>query len=275
MERGWNFVVCFAALGYSRSREGRQGTDEENQRPQSHPGVGGGCVLCLLGLRSGIDRCGGGVWARRHTARHPAAGPQLRKCVANRGPQSFITSQVNVASSVGAAGVSITPIALLIAVLERLGRPGGASYRHPFGAGGGAARRLCQEAVGGDCVHGRRRCIGVRHGVLGDCRANGDRQRRVGHWWPGDRQRSRWPVLLFLMVVSLGAIYRVVGDRPRTAWLGVITPGSDRRCVCVVAGVGWLAFYAANFASYSKTYGTLASIVVVLLWFYLASGSQC
>ena len=31
------------------------------------------------------------------------------------------------------------------------------------------------------------------------------------------------------------------------------------------------AFYAANFSSYSRTYGALASIVVVLLWIWLSS----
>jgi len=31
------------------------------------------------------------------------------------------------------------------------------------------------------------------------------------------------------------------------------------------------AAYTANFASYGKTYGALASIVVVLLWLWLSS----
>jgi len=45
----------------------------------------------------------------------------------------------------------------------------------------------------------------------------------------------------------------------------------------VVATIGWLvvsagfAFYASHFASYAKTYGALASIVVVLLWLWLTS----
>jgi membrane protein len=34
---------------------------------------------------------------------------------------------------------------------------------------------------------------------------------------------------------------------------------------------GLFAVYTANFASYSKTYGSLASIVVVLLWLYLSA----
>ena len=80
----------------------------------------------------------------------------------------------------------------------------------------------------------------------------------------------RWPILAAVMVVGVGLLYRVsVKDGPR-GWLGVVTPGS------VVAMVGWLllsalfAAYTANFSSYSKTYGALASIVVLLLWLWLS-----
>jgi membrane protein len=80
----------------------------------------------------------------------------------------------------------------------------------------------------------------------------------------------RWPILAAVMVVGLGLLYRFsVKDGPR-GWLGVVTPGA------VVAMVGWLivsalfAVYTANFSSYSKTYGALASIVVLLLWLWLS-----
>jgi membrane protein len=84
-------------------------------------------------------------------------------------------------------------------------------------------------------------------------------------------QILRWPILAAVMVLAIGLLYRYsMKERPR-AWLGVVTAGS------VVATVGWLivsalfAVYAANFASYSKTYGALASIVVLLLWLWLSS----
>jgi membrane protein len=80
----------------------------------------------------------------------------------------------------------------------------------------------------------------------------------------------RWPVLAVVMVVGIGLLYRFsMKDAPR-GWLGVVTPGA------VVAMVGWLvasalfAVYTANFSSYSKTYGALASIVVLLLWLWLS-----
>ena len=72
------------------------------------------------------------------------------------------------------------------------------------------------------------------------------------------------------MLVSIGLLYRLsVGHRGR--WFGVVSEGS------LIATAGWLvlsilfAFYTANFASYAKTYGSLATIVVLLLWLWLSA----
>ena len=71
------------------------------------------------------------------------------------------------------------------------------------------------------------------------------------------------------MLVGIGALYRLsVRDARRGRWV-LFTPGA------VVATLGWIvvsvgfSFYTANFAHYSKTYGALATIVVLLLWLYL------
>jgi membrane protein len=80
----------------------------------------------------------------------------------------------------------------------------------------------------------------------------------------------RWPVVAIVMVLSIGMLYRLsVGYRGR--WFGIISIGT------LVAAVGWLvlsilfAIYTANFASYAKTYGSLATIVVLLLWLWLSA----
>ena len=81
----------------------------------------------------------------------------------------------------------------------------------------------------------------------------------------------RWPILAVVMAVGIGLLYRFSTAEHPPAFLGILTAGT------VVATVGWLiasglfALYTANFASYSKTYGTLASIVVLLLWLWLSS----
>ena len=80
----------------------------------------------------------------------------------------------------------------------------------------------------------------------------------------------RWPVVAIVMVVSIGVLYRLaVGHVGR--WFGIVSEGT------LLAAGGWLvlsilfAFYTANFASYAKTYGSLATIVVLLLWLWLSS----
>ena len=81
----------------------------------------------------------------------------------------------------------------------------------------------------------------------------------------------RWPILAIVMAVGVGLLYRLAVPENAPGRFGFITPGT------VVALLGWLivsalfGIYTANFARYSKTYGTLASIVVVLLWLWLSS----
>ncbi len=81
----------------------------------------------------------------------------------------------------------------------------------------------------------------------------------------------RWPILAAVMIAGIGLLYRLSVKEKRRAWLGLVTPG------VIVAMLGWLivsalfAVYTANFSSYSKTYGALASIVVLLLWLWLSS----
>jgi membrane protein len=81
----------------------------------------------------------------------------------------------------------------------------------------------------------------------------------------------RWPLLAALMICGVALLYKVALTEGSGGWLGFISPGA------VVATLGWLvvsagfAFYASHFSSYSKTYGALASIVVVLLWLWLST----
>ena len=81
----------------------------------------------------------------------------------------------------------------------------------------------------------------------------------------------KWPVLVLLVAAMIVLLFwaapRIHEDR-RFQW---ITPGS------VLAVVLWLilstgfAMYIANFASYNKTYGTVAGVIVFLLWLWLSN----
>jgi len=84
-------------------------------------------------------------------------------------------------------------------------------------------------------------------------------------------QILRWPILAAAALLGIGLMYRFSVHDAESGWAGFLTKGT------VVAMVAWLivsalfAAYTANFASYGKTYGALASIVVVLLWLWLSS----
>ncbi len=77
-------------------------------------------------------------------------------------------------------------------------------------------------------------------------------------------------LLLVGAAAGAAALYRYGPDRKQAKWEW-ITPGS------VFASVGWIlltlgfGFYAANFADYGKTYGSLATVVVLLTWMFLSA----
>jgi membrane protein len=81
-------------------------------------------------------------------------------------------------------------------------------------------------------------------------------------------QVLRWVLLLAVMAGSLAVLYRVAPDRdaPRFRWVSL---GS------VIVTVVWalvsllFSFYVNNFGSYDKTYGTIAGVIVLMLWIYL------
>lgn len=83
-------------------------------------------------------------------------------------------------------------------------------------------------------------------------------------------QVLRWAVLLVVAMVALALLYRVGPDRdsPAIRWLSL---GSLIATVIWVAASVGFAFYVDNFGSYAETYGALAGVVVLLLWFWITA----
>ncbi|MEV5645677.1 YihY/virulence factor BrkB family protein [Streptomyces flaveolus] len=81
---------------------------------------------------------------------------------------------------------------------------------------------------------------------------------------------AKWPVLVLLVTSMIAILYWATPNaRPRGfRW---ITPGSViTLLVWLVASAGF-AFYVANFGSYNKTYGTLAGVIVFLVWLWVTN----
>jgi membrane protein len=79
-----------------------------------------------------------------------------------------------------------------------------------------------------------------------------------------------WLILALVMVIGLGALYRFAPSRahPRTRWVSV---GAIAAVVLWLLASFGFALYAANFANYSATYGTLGAVVALLMWFWLSA----
>jgi membrane protein len=77
-------------------------------------------------------------------------------------------------------------------------------------------------------------------------------------------------VLLLGAAAAAATLYRYGPNRKKAKWEW-ITPGS------LFAALAWLiltfgfGFYAAHFGNYGKTYGSLATVVVLITWMYLSS----
>ncbi len=85
---------------------------------------------------------------------------------------------------------------------------------------------------------------------------------------------ARFPVLAALLAGALSLLYRVGpdhlgNDRPLLPRL--LTVGGLAATVLFVLVSVLFSFYTANFDSYGETYGPLATIIVLLLWFQLSA----
>ncbi|MGB8427802.1 MAG: YihY/virulence factor BrkB family protein, partial [Desulfobacterales bacterium] len=80
----------------------------------------------------------------------------------------------------------------------------------------------------------------------------------------------RWPLLGFFLIVSLGLAYRFCPDRDAPKWRWV-SWGSVAATLLWLAGSILFSLYVSNFGSYTKTYGSMGAVVILLLWFFLTS----
>jgi membrane protein len=72
---------------------------------------------------------------------------------------------------------------------------------------------------------------------------------------------GRWPLLLLAITFALSLIYRFGPSRENAQWHW-ITVGSAIAAIVWIASSMAFSYYAANFGSYNKTYGSLGAIIV-------------
>jgi membrane protein len=81
---------------------------------------------------------------------------------------------------------------------------------------------------------------------------------------------AKWPVLLAVVMFMFALLYFAAPNvrHPGFRW---ITPGGVLAVILWIVASAAFAFYVANFASYNKTYGSLAGVIVFLVWLWISN----
>ncbi|MFB6805219.1 YihY/virulence factor BrkB family protein [Streptomyces sp. NPDC056387] len=81
---------------------------------------------------------------------------------------------------------------------------------------------------------------------------------------------AKWPVLVLLVTMMIALLYWAAPNA-RGRGFRWVTPGSFLALVIWMAASAGFAFYVANFGSYNKTYGTLAGVIIFLVWLWITN----
>lgn len=84
-------------------------------------------------------------------------------------------------------------------------------------------------------------------------------------WWIAE-----WPILLLGLLAAFATLLYMGPDVARRRW-HFITPGSLLAVFVWLAASGAFAFYTSSFGSYNKTWGSLAAVIIMLTWLWLAA----
>lgn len=80
----------------------------------------------------------------------------------------------------------------------------------------------------------------------------------------------QWTLLWVMAASSLAVVYRFAPARAPDSWRAVIWGAGSAATLWLTISV-LFSFYVRTIADYSRTYGALAAVVALLMWFYLSS----
>lgn len=84
-------------------------------------------------------------------------------------------------------------------------------------------------------------------------------------WWIAE-----WPILVAGLLAAFATLLCLGPDVAHPRWR-FITPGALVAAVIWLAASGGFAYYTSNFGSYNKTWGSLAAVIIMLTWLWLAA----
>jgi|SRR4051794_7538826 len=84
-------------------------------------------------------------------------------------------------------------------------------------------------------------------------------------WWT-----AQWPILIASLLFAFAVMLYLGPDVEQPTWK-LVTPGAVASLVIWLVASAGFSFYASRFGSYDKTWGTMAAVVIMLVWLWLTS----
>jgi len=81
---------------------------------------------------------------------------------------------------------------------------------------------------------------------------------------------AKWPIMLVVVIAMVAVLYYATPNvkQPKFRWLSI---GAGIAIIVWILASAAFGFYVSSFSSYDKTYGSLAGIIVFLLWLWLTN----
>jgi membrane protein len=81
---------------------------------------------------------------------------------------------------------------------------------------------------------------------------------------------AKWPILVLIVSFMFAVLYWVAPNvrQPGFRW---ISPGGVLAVVVWIVASAAFAFYVATFGSYNKTYGSVAAVIIFLIWLWISN----
>lgn len=82
----------------------------------------------------------------------------------------------------------------------------------------------------------------------------------------------KWPVILLVVVLIVALLYHVTPNiqQPKFRWVSL---GALVAILVWALASAAFGFYVANFSNYNKTYGSLAGVIIFLLWLWITNNA--
>ena len=82
-------------------------------------------------------------------------------------------------------------------------------------------------------------------------------------------QFLKWGIIIISLILAISTLYNI-GNTERTEWKFISAGATLSTLIIIIASYG-LTFFFANFGKYNELYGSIGSLLMILIWINVAS----